>query len=59
MTDTTQNPRALAAAHWLATTPTDQKPHPIIPALRQRFALTALQAAQAAAEAARIRRQVG
>jgi hypothetical protein len=57
MTNITQNLRALAPAHWLATTPTDQKPRPIIPALRQRFGLAALEAAQAAAEVAHIRRR--
>ncbi|WP_049760848.1 hypothetical protein [Brucella microti] len=55
MTDATQNPCVLAAARWLAQTPDHEKPHPIIPAMRQRFGLTALEAAQAAADAALIR----
>ncbi|MBB4094088.1 hypothetical protein HGG72_05535 [Ochrobactrum pecoris] len=49
MTEQT-NPRVTEAARWLATTPTDQKPHPIIPALRRRFGLTMLEATLAAAE---------
>jgi len=43
------------AAVWLATTPDSMKPHPIIPHLRRRFALTALEASQAIVEARLIR----
>ncbi|MBL0935528.1 MAG: hypothetical protein IBJ07_12360 [Rhizobiaceae bacterium] len=39
------------AAKWLATTPDDEKPHPIIPHLRKSFDLTPLQAVEAIREA--------
>ena len=44
------------AAHWLATTPDASKPRPIVPYLRQKFSLTAVQAVGAitAARALRI-----
>ncbi|WP_192798492.1 hypothetical protein [Brucella intermedia] len=50
-----QNPRVIEAARWLALTPDRDKPHPIIPALRQRFGLTLLEATYAAAESVLIR----
>lgn len=40
-----------AAAEWLASTSQEKRPHPIVPALRQRFGLTALEAVQAIREA--------
>jgi hypothetical protein len=49
------NPRVVEAARWLALTPDRDKPHPIIPALRQRFGLTLLEATLAAAESVLIR----
>ncbi|NKE74066.1 hypothetical protein [Ochrobactrum sp. MC-1LL] len=49
------NPRVIEAARWLATTPDHLKPHPVIQELRQRFALTALEASLAATEARLIR----
>lgn len=48
--DTPTNPRVIAAARWLATTPDSEKPHPVIEGLRQRFGLTVLEATLAAAE---------
>lgn len=50
-----KNPRVIEAARWLALTPDRDKPHPIIPALRQRFGLTLLEATLAAAESVLIR----
>ncbi|MGB3348286.1 MAG: hypothetical protein WBA85_05925 [Brucella anthropi] len=50
-----QNPRVVEAACWLALTPDRDKPHPVIPALRQRFGLTLLEATYAAAESVLIR----
>lgn len=47
---TENNPRVTEAAKWLATTPERDRPHPIIPTLRQRFGLTMLEATLAAAE---------
>lgn len=47
---TEHNPRVIEAARWLATTPERDRPHPIIPTLRQRFGLTMLEATLAAAE---------
>lgn len=38
------------AARWLATTPHSQKPHPVIPYLRKRFGLSAVEAIQAIEE---------
>ena len=52
---TENNPRVTEAARWLATTPDHLKPHPVIQELRQRFALTALEASLAATEARLIR----
>ncbi|MBM7329474.1 hypothetical protein JS562_41435 [Agrobacterium sp. S2] len=52
---TPQNPRVTEAARWLALTPDRDKPHPVIPALRQRFGLTLLEATYAAAESVLIR----
>lgn len=49
------NPRVIEAAKWLATRPEHETPRPIIPALRQRFGLTVLEATYAAAEAQLIR----
>lgn len=49
------NSSILEAARWLATTPDHLKPHPVIQELRQRFALTALEASLAATEARLIR----
>jgi hypothetical protein len=43
------------AAAWLAVTPADALPHPIIPALRERFGLTIGEACAACREAALIR----
>lgn len=39
------------AAAWLASLPPHERPRPIVPALRQRFGLTALEACQAIREA--------
>ncbi|MBS9720240.1 hypothetical protein JYU29_06015 [Tianweitania sp. BSSL-BM11] len=39
------------AARWLATEPRDRVPHPIVPALRSRFGLTAQEACAAIKEA--------
>lgn len=50
-----KNPRVTEAARWLATTPDDKRPRPIIPELRQRFGLTVLEATSAAAESVLIR----
>ena len=50
MTGKFQNPRVIQAALWLATTPDNEKPHPLIPELRQRFALTAVEACAAITE---------
>lgn len=55
MTDRLQNPRVIEAALWLATTPDSEKPHPLIPELRQRFGLTAMEACAAIAETNLIR----
>lgn len=52
---TEHNPRVTEAATWLALTPDHLKPHPVIQTLRQRFALTALEASLAATEARLIR----
>lgn len=49
------NPRVTEAAKWLATTPERDRPHPIIPTLRQRFGLTMLEATEAAAESVLIK----
>lgn len=49
------NPRVVEAGRWLATAPEHEKPNPIIPALRQRFGLTMLEATEAVAEANLIR----
>jgi hypothetical protein len=35
------------AAAWLASTPVAERPRPLVPALRRRFDLTALQAVDA------------
>ncbi|SKA26452.1 hypothetical protein [Consotaella salsifontis] len=39
------------AARWLATTPPDQHPRPIVPELRRRFGLNPVEACQALREA--------
>lgn len=43
------------AARWLATVAPHERPSPIVPALRSRFGLTALEATEACREAALIR----
>ncbi len=50
MTEQT-NPCVTEAAKWLATTPDHLKPHPLVPELKKRFAITTLEATQATAEA--------
>lgn len=35
------------AAAWLASTPESERPHPIIPAIRERFGLSAVEACEA------------
>jgi hypothetical protein len=40
-----------AAAQWLATTPQALRPRPIVPALRERFGLTTVEACAAVREA--------
>ncbi len=52
---TEHNPRVTEAATWLATTPDHLKPHPLIPELKKRFAITTFEATQAATEARLIR----
>lgn len=49
------NPRVTEAAKWLATTPDHLKPHLLVPELKKRFAITTLEATQAATEARLIR----
>ena len=44
------------AAAWLASTPVELRPHPLVPALRARFGLTAIEAVTAIREANRRRR---
>lgn len=53
-----KNPRVIEAATWLAKTPDRDRPYPIIPALRQRFSLTMLEATEAAAESVLIKARV-
>jgi hypothetical protein len=43
------------AAAWLATTPAEARPRPIIPGLQERFGLTAAEACAACREAALIK----
>lgn len=43
------------AARWLATTPDHMKPHPVVPALRARFGLSAKEACEAITQACLIR----
>lgn len=43
------------AANWLATTPVDQRPSPLLPYLQKQFGLTAAQAVAAIREANLIR----
>jgi hypothetical protein len=43
------------AAAWLASTPESDRPHPIIPALRERFGLSAVEAVEAIREANQIK----
>ncbi|WP_170990140.1 hypothetical protein [Aquamicrobium sp. LC103] len=50
MTDAIQK-----AARWLATTPDDRKPHPLMPYLRREFGLSPSQAVEAIREANLIR----
>ncbi len=40
------------AARWLASVPQAERPRPIVPAMRQRFGLSAVDACQAIREAA-------
>lgn len=44
------SPQVRKAAIWLATTPDKAKPRPVIPHLRQTYALTAQQAIEAITE---------
>lgn len=46
MTETIQN-----AARWLATTPADRRPHPLVPYLRQTYGLSVAEAVKAIQEA--------
>ncbi|MCB1439941.1 MAG: hypothetical protein KDJ63_09225 [Nitratireductor sp.] len=46
------------AARWLAETPANQKPHPVIPHLRNRFGLTIAETIEAIAEAKKLREAV-
>ena len=39
------------AAKWLASTPWEQRPHPLVPGIRSRFGLSVLEAVQAIKEA--------
>lgn len=41
----------LEAARWLATTPRDQRPHPIVPHLNKTYGLSPKEAAEAIREA--------
>ena len=43
------------AARWLAETPDDQKPHPVLPAVRQRWGLSTVEAIAAIRESHLIR----
>ena len=43
------------AARWLATTPDEKKPHPLVPYLRSEFGLTPKEAVDAMREAALIK----
>lgn len=45
----------LEAARWLATTPDNKRPHPIIPHLTKTYGVTAKEAADAIREANLIR----
>lgn len=52
----TDRSKAIAkAASWLATTPPEKRPHPIIPHLRKAYDLTPLQAVEAVRKAELIR----
>ena len=51
----TENTSITAAARWLATSSPSERSGPIVPELRRRFGLTALQATEACREAALIR----
>lgn len=44
-----------AAAQWLATTPDDRKPHPLMPHLRKEYGLTTAEAIDAIQQANLIR----
>lgn len=44
------------AAEWLATVPQSERPKPIVPALRERFGLSAVEACQAIREASDLTR---
>lgn len=46
------------AAQWLATTPEEAKPRPVIPFLKSRFGLTAIEAVQAITESKLIKATV-
>lgn len=53
MTEPASTPEIEKAAQWLADVP--EPPHPIVPALKQRFGLSAVQACEAIAMAERMR----
>lgn len=53
-TDHAHGENTRLAAEWLATLPQQQRPHPVIPALRERFGLSLSEAAEACREAALI-----
>jgi len=59
MTVEIPNPRVQTAALWLAVKPSHEMPSPVIPALRQKFALTALEACSAVKQANLIRARAG
>lgn len=58
MSETLPDQKTLVAARWLASKPCPDRPHPIIPALQQRFGLTAAEAIQAIREASLLQARV-
>lgn len=54
MNDDATDPKVSEAARWLASLAPKDKPHPVIPELRRRFALSARDACLAAAKAAKV-----
>lgn len=58
-TDHTECDRIALAAEWLAATPRDEIPGPIVPTMRGLFDLTMSQAIEAVSEAGRLRRAAG